>query len=38
MTEILPNVENKIIVDGSLKGVLPLLNLNPATAEPKGGK
>ncbi len=35
MTEVLPTVENKIIVDDDLKGLIPLLNLNGATA--KGG-
>lgn len=36
MTEVLPQVRSKIIVDAGLKGVLPLLNLNPN--ETKGGK
>ena len=36
MTEVLPQVQSKIIVDDGLKGVLPLLNLN--SNEPKGGK
>ena len=36
MTEVLPQVRSKIIVDDGLKGVLPLLNLNPN--ETKGGK
>ncbi len=36
MTEVLPQVESKIIVDDGLKGVLPLLNLN--SNETKGGK
>jgi membrane protease subunit HflK len=35
MTEVLPQVQSKIIVDDGLKGVLPLLNLNPT--ETKGG-
>jgi membrane protease subunit HflK len=34
MNEILPRVEQKIIVDNDLKGILPLLNLN--TSRPKG--
>ena len=34
MNEVLPKVENKIIVDDGIKGVLPLLNLNAA----QGGK
>ncbi len=34
MNEVLPKVENKIIVDSEIKGILPLLNLNNA----KGGK
>ncbi len=33
MGEVLPKVKNKIIVDGDLKGVLPLLNLNPGGGE-----
>jgi membrane protease subunit HflK len=36
MTEVLPQVESKIIVDDDLKGVLPLLNLNEAKS--KGGE
>jgi len=36
MTEVLPQVKSKMIVDEDLKGVLPLLNLNPN--ETKGGK
>ena len=36
MTEVLPQVESKIIVDDDLKGVLPLLNLNEAKT--KGGE
>ena len=36
MTEVLPQVQSKIIVDDGLKGVLPLLNLN--SNETKGGK
>jgi len=36
MTEVLPQVKNKIIVDGDLKGLLPLLNLNPGAGQ--GGK
>ncbi len=38
MTEVLPNVQSKIIVDDNLQGLLPLLNLNPAQSEAKGGK
>jgi membrane protease subunit HflK len=38
MTEVLPKVENKVIVDGALKGVLPLLNLNPNSNAAQGGK
>ena len=34
MNEVLPKVENKIIVDDDIKGILPLLNLNNA----QGGK
>jgi modulator of FtsH protease HflK len=34
MNEVLPKVENKIIVDDDIKGILPLLNLNNI----KGGK
>ncbi len=34
MNQVLPQVEDKIIVDSDIKGVLPLLNLNNA----KGGK
>jgi membrane protease subunit HflK len=37
MTEVLPNVESKIIVDGDVKGLLPLLNLNSQQL-PQGGK
>jgi membrane protease subunit HflK len=33
MSEILPTVERKVIVDGDLKSVLPLLNLDTS----KGG-
>ena len=33
MNEVLPRVQNKIIVDDELKGVLPLLNLNAATTK-----
>jgi modulator of FtsH protease HflK len=36
MTEILPNVEKKIIIDEELKGLVPLLNLNGAPTQ--GGK
>ncbi len=36
MTEVLPQVESKIIVDDGLKGVLPLLNLNETKT--KGGE
>ncbi len=35
MGQVLPQVESKIVVDGSLEGVLPLLNLNQAA---KGGE
>jgi membrane protease subunit HflK len=39
MTEVLPQVKSKIIVDGGLKGVLPLLNLNQTeTQAVQGGK
>ncbi len=34
MNEVLPKVEDKIIVDSDIKGILPMLNLNNA----KGGK
>jgi len=37
MIEVLPNVKSKVIVDDQLKGLLPLLNLNPSTAS-QGGK
>lgn len=37
MTEVLPQVKDKIIVDDDLKGLLPLLNLNP-NANTQGGK
>ncbi|GAJ17256.1 unnamed protein product, partial [marine sediment metagenome] len=33
MNEILPKVENKVIVDSSLKSILPLLNLNKGGAQ-----
>jgi membrane protease subunit HflK len=36
MTEVLPLVESKIIIDDGMKGVLPLLNLNQANS--KGGE
>jgi membrane protease subunit HflK len=36
MNEVLPNVESKVIVDDDVKGLLPLLNLNPASNQ--GGK
>jgi len=36
MTEILPRMKGKIVVDDELQGVLPLLNLNAPAA--KGGK
>jgi len=36
MTEVLPQVESKVIVDDDLKGLLPLLNLNQTTT--KGGE
>jgi len=38
MTEVLPQVQSKIIVDSELKGLLPLLNLNQIQAGDKGGK
>ncbi|PIV82080.1 FtsH protease activity modulator HflK [bacterium CG17_big_fil_post_rev_8_21_14_2_50_64_8] len=38
MTEILPHVENKIIVDSDLKGLVPLLNLSEGSPTAKGGK
>ena len=38
MTEVLPQVNSKIIVDDQLKGLLPLLNLNPAQSATQGGK
>jgi len=34
MNEVLPRVSRKIILDGELKGVLPLLNLGPAFSLP----
>ncbi len=34
MTNVLPQVESKIIIDDGLKGLLPLLNLNKT----KGGE
>ncbi len=37
MGEILPQVSNKVIVDGDLRSVLPLLNLNSATGSRTGG-
>lgn len=37
MTEVLPQVKNKVIVDDEVKGLLPLLNLN-ALAGAKAGK
>jgi len=37
MTQVLPQVKSKVIVDDDLKGLLPLLNLNPNTAT-QGGK
>ena len=38
MTQVLPQVQSKVIVDEDLKGLLPLLNLNqPAAAAAKGG-
>lgn len=36
MNLILPNVSNKIVIDETLKGIIPLLNLQPA-APSKGG-
>ena len=36
MTEVLPQVESKIVVDEDLKGLLPLLNLNQTKT--KGGE
>jgi membrane protease subunit HflK len=38
MTEVLPKVQNKIIVDTDVKGLLPLLNLNSAQSGNQGGK
>ncbi len=38
MTEVLPQVQSKIIVDDELRGLLPLLNLNPNSAAGQGGK
>lgn len=38
MTEVLPQVQSKIVVDGGLKGLLPLLNLNSNAAAGQGGK
>jgi membrane protease subunit HflK len=38
MTSVLPKVENKIILDGDLKGVLPLLNLGGVSIDSEGGK
>ena len=38
MTEVLPQVQSKIIVDDQLKGLLPLLNLNQMQSTDKGGK
>jgi membrane protease subunit HflK len=38
MTEVLPQVKSKIIVDDELRGLLPLLNLNPNQAAGQGGK
>ena len=37
MTEVLPQVKSKVIVDEGIKGLLPLLNLNQTTAT-QGGK
>lgn len=37
MTEVLPNVEKKIVVDTDVKGLVPLLNLDGAAAT-QGGK
>lgn len=36
MNEVLPKVQNKVIIDGDVKGLLPLLNLN--TLQTQGGK
>ncbi len=38
MTEVLPQVKSKTIVDDELRGLLPLLNLNPNQAAGQGGK
>lgn len=38
MTEILPHVERKIIVDSEMKGLVPLLNLSEGSVTAKGGK
>jgi hypothetical protein len=38
MTEVLPQVEGKIIVDDDLRSVLPLLNLNQTQTQTQGGK
>ncbi len=38
MTQVLPQVQSKVVVDDDLKGLLPLLNLNPGTAAAQGGK
>lgn len=37
MNEILPLVSKKIVVDDELKGIIPLLNLEPAGKKPEGG-
>ncbi len=36
MAEVLPNVKNKVLVDSDMKSILPLLNLNGATATQGG--
>ena len=36
MAEVLPNVKNKVLVDSDMKSILPLLNLNGATATEGG--
>jgi membrane protease subunit HflK len=38
MASVLPRVENKIILDGDMKGVLPLLNLGGVNIGNEGGK
>ena len=38
MADILPIVERKIIIDGDMPGILPLLNLNSSGSSQKGGE